>query len=97
MVAVVRQRVFTRAPWPDPSPTTCCTPRTAAEDRRRHRYARRGLLDVPDPRLAADRFVTLTFGVALDGLDSANAAEDTPVRPVVVEGVRTFLRAYRTL
>ncbi|MEW2221614.1 TetR/AcrR family transcriptional regulator [Streptomyces sp. NPDC006990] len=55
-----------------------------------------GLLDVPDPRLAADQFLALTFGVALDRLGSANAAEDARVRPLVVEGVRTFLRAYRT-
>ncbi|CAL9325293.1 TetR/AcrR family transcriptional regulator [Streptomyces sp. SudanB182_2057] len=55
-----------------------------------------GLLDVPDPRLAADQFIALTFGVALDRLGSANAAEDPRVRPLVIEGVRTFLRAYRT-
>ncbi|MFF6980909.1 TetR/AcrR family transcriptional regulator [Streptomyces sp. NPDC008343] len=55
-----------------------------------------GLLDVPDPRLAADQFIALTFGVALDRLGSANAAEDARVRPLIVEGVRTFLRAYRT-
>ncbi len=55
-----------------------------------------GLLDVPDPRLAADQFIALTFGVALDRLGSANAAEDPRVRPLIVAGVRTFLRAYRT-
>lgn len=55
-----------------------------------------GLLDVPDPRLAADQFIALTFGVALDRLGSANAKEDARVRPLVVEGVRTFLRAYRS-
>ncbi|GAA2613311.1 TetR/AcrR family transcriptional regulator [Streptomyces axinellae] len=55
-----------------------------------------GLLHVPDPRLAADQFIALTFGVALDRLGSANAVEDARVRPLVVEGVRTFLRAYRT-
>ncbi|MET8684581.1 TetR/AcrR family transcriptional regulator [Streptomyces sp. NPDC004732] len=55
-----------------------------------------GLLHVPDSRLAADQFIALTFGVALDRLGSANAVEDTRVRPLVVEGVRTFLRAYRT-
>ncbi|MFE5891148.1 TetR/AcrR family transcriptional regulator [Streptomyces sp. NPDC056462] len=54
------------------------------------------LLEVPDPRLAADQFIALTFGVALDRLGSANATEDARVRPLVVEGVRTFLRAYRT-
>ncbi|MEU0689538.1 TetR/AcrR family transcriptional regulator [Streptomyces uncialis] len=56
-----------------------------------------GLLHVPDPRLAADQFIALTFGVALNRLGSANAAEDARVRPLVVEGVRTFLRAYRTV
>ncbi|SCF87691.1 TetR/AcrR family transcriptional regulator, mexJK operon transcriptional repressor [Streptomyces sp. Ncost-T6T-2b] len=58
-------------------------------------FADAGLLDVPDPRLAADQFLTLALGVALDRLGSANAARDTRVRPLVVEGVRTFLRAYR--
>lgn len=60
-------------------------------------FAAEGLLEVPDPRLAADQFLALTFGVALDRLGSANAAEDPRVRPLVVEGVRTFLRAYRTV
>lgn len=54
-----------------------------------------GLLDVPDARLAADQFIALTFGVALDRFGSANPAEDSRVRPLIVEGVRTFLRAYR--
>ncbi|MEU6954219.1 TetR/AcrR family transcriptional regulator [Streptomyces sp. NPDC045714] len=58
-------------------------------------FAEAGLLDVPDARLAADQFLALTFGVALDRLGSANAAQDPRVRPLVVEGVRTFLRAYR--
>ena len=57
--------------------------------------ARAGLLDAPDPRLAADHFIALTFGVALNRLRSANAAENSRVRPVIVEGVRAFLRAYR--
>lgn len=54
-----------------------------------------GLLHVPDPHLAAAQFIALAFGVALDRLGSANAAEDARVQPLVVEGVRTFLRAYR--
>ncbi|MFF7731441.1 TetR family transcriptional regulator [Streptomyces sp. NPDC007984] len=58
-------------------------------------FAAAGLLDVPDARLAADQFIALTFGVALNRYGSANAAEDSRVRPLVVEGVRTFLRAYR--
>ncbi|MBF9133244.1 TetR/AcrR family transcriptional regulator [Plantactinospora sp. S1510] len=57
--------------------------------------ARAGLLHAPDPRLAADHFIALTFGVALNRLRSANAAEDTRVRPLIVEGVRAFLRAYQ--
>ncbi|OEV09685.1 TetR/AcrR family transcriptional regulator [Streptomyces nanshensis] len=59
-------------------------------------FGEAGLLDVPDSRLAADQFIALTFGVALDRLGSANAVEDARVRPLVVEGVRTFLRAYRS-
>lgn len=58
-------------------------------------FATAGLLDVPDARLAADQFIALTFGVALNRLGSANAVEDSRVRPLIVEGVRTFLRAYR--
>ncbi|MFF8964867.1 TetR/AcrR family transcriptional regulator C-terminal domain-containing protein [Streptomyces globisporus] len=58
-------------------------------------FADAGQLDVADPRLAADQFLASAFGVALDRLGSANAARDTRVRPLVVEGVRTFLRAYR--
>ncbi|MCX2734223.1 TetR/AcrR family transcriptional regulator [Saccharopolyspora sp. NFXS83] len=70
------------------------TPDEAVADRFKA-LAAAGLLEVPDPRLAADQFIALTFGVALDRLGSANAAEDSRVRPLVVEGVRTFLRAYR--
>ncbi|MGC4977094.1 TetR/AcrR family transcriptional regulator [Streptomyces sp. DT199] len=58
-------------------------------------FAAAGLLDVPDARLAADQFIALAFGVALNRYGSANAAEDPRVRPLVVEGVRTFLRAYQ--
>lgn len=54
-----------------------------------------GLLDIPDARLAADHFIALTFGVTINRLGSANAAEDTRVRPLILEGVRAFLRAYR--
>lgn len=58
--------------------------------------AEAGLLDVPDPRLAADHFIALTFGVTLSRLGSASAAKDSRVQPLIVEGVRAFLRAYRT-
>ncbi|MEV0109242.1 TetR/AcrR family transcriptional regulator [Nocardia sp. NPDC050799] len=59
-------------------------------------FAAAGLLDIPDPRLAVDQFLVLAFGVALNKFGSANAAEDPRVEPLVVEGVRTFLRAFRT-
>lgn len=55
-----------------------------------------GLLVVPDPRLAADHFLALTFGVAISRLGSANAVEDSRVRALIIEGIRAFLRAYRT-
>ncbi|MEW2448481.1 TetR/AcrR family transcriptional regulator [Streptomyces parvulus] len=58
-------------------------------------FAEAGLLDIPDARLAADQFIALTFNVPLNRYGSANAAEDSRVRPLLVEGVRTFLRAYR--
>lgn len=58
-------------------------------------FATAGLLDVTDARLAADQFIALTFGVAINRFGSANAVEDSRVRPLIVEGVRTFLRAYR--
>ncbi|MFF7489360.1 TetR/AcrR family transcriptional regulator C-terminal domain-containing protein [Streptomyces luteogriseus] len=58
-------------------------------------FAAAGLLGVPDARLAADRFIAPTFGVALDRFGSAHAARDSRVRPLVGEGVRTLLRAYR--
>lgn len=57
-------------------------------------FAAAGRLDVPDPRLAADQFIALVFGVALNRYGSANATEDPRVQPLIVEGVRTFLRAY---
>jgi TetR/AcrR family transcriptional repressor of mexJK operon len=59
--------------------------------------ARAGLLDVSDARLAADHFIALTFGVAISRLGSANAAGDARVRPLIVEGVRAFLRAYQSV
>jgi hypothetical protein len=55
-------------------------------------FAAAGLRDVLDPRPAADQFIALTFGVALSRVGSANAVEDTRVQPLLIEGVRTFLR-----
>jgi TetR/AcrR family transcriptional repressor of mexJK operon len=54
-----------------------------------------GLLVAPDPRLAADHLIALTFGVVLNRHGSTVIpAADERVRRLVVEGVRAFLRAY---
>lgn len=54
-----------------------------------------GLLEVPDARLAADHYIGLTFAATINRLGTANAAADSRVRPLIVAGVRAFLRAYR--
>ncbi|GAA1486615.1 TetR/AcrR family transcriptional regulator [Brachybacterium fresconis] len=54
-----------------------------------------GLLEISDPRLAADHFIGLTFAATINRLGIANATEDDRFRPLVIEGVRAFLRAYR--
>ncbi|BCY10615.1 TetR/AcrR family transcriptional regulator [Actinoplanes sp. L3-i22] len=55
-----------------------------------------GLLVAPDPRLAADHLIALTFGVVLNrhGSTVIPDAGDEGVRNLVIEGVRAFLRAY---
>lgn len=54
----------------------------------------RGLLRAPDPRLAADHLIALTFGVVLNRHGVTLITLDDRVRHLVVEGVRAFLRAY---
>lgn len=54
-----------------------------------------GMLEVPDPRLAADHYIGLTFSATRNRLGTTNAAEDDRVEDLVTEGVRAFLRAYR--
>lgn len=49
------------------------------------------LLEIPDGGLAADHFITPTFGVTIN--KSANAAKNPGVRPLVVRDVRAFLRS----
>lgn len=56
---------------------------------------RAGLLEVPDARLAAEHLIALTFSVAHNRLRTTSTAEDPRVGPLIVEGVRAFLRAYR--
>lgn len=59
-------------------------------------FARAGLLEVPNARLAADHFIALTLLLVVNTLGSAIAKDDARVRVIVVEGVRAFLRAYAT-
>jgi TetR/AcrR family transcriptional regulator, mexJK operon transcriptional repressor len=59
--------------------------------------AEAGLLEAPDPRLAADHLIALTFAVVLNRHGSTVIpAADEQVRHLVTEGVRAFLRAYAT-
>jgi TetR/AcrR family transcriptional regulator, mexJK operon transcriptional repressor len=59
-------------------------------------FARAGRLEAPAPRLAADHFVALTLLLVINKLGSSFARDDARVRPILVEGVRAFLRAYAT-
>jgi len=55
---------------------------------------RQGLLDVPDPRTAADHFIALTFMMAYRAPRAAGELDEATVRRIVENGVRAFLRAY---
>jgi TetR/AcrR family transcriptional repressor of mexJK operon len=57
--------------------------------------AEAGLLEVQDPRLAADHFIALTFGVVGNRLGMTGVAVDRGAKPLLVAGVQAFLRAYR--
>jgi len=68
---------------------------SAPEEAIAERFAelgRLGLLEVPDPRLAADHFVALTFSAAFDDMRRMDVTAE--VEHKIVEGVRAFLRAY---
>ena len=55
--------------------------------------SRVGLLDAPNPRLAADHFIALTIGMTRRSGNSPRLEGDE-ARQVIVDGVRAFLRAY---
>ena len=55
---------------------------------------RLGLLDAPEPRLAADHLVALTFKPAIPGRGATSDDADPGIDRMIVEGVRAFLRAY---
>lgn len=54
-----------------------------------------GHLNTPDPRLAADHFVALTFLLALDSVEPG-AESSARVDRVITRGVPAFVRAYAT-
>ncbi|AGL15199.1 TetR/AcrR family transcriptional regulator [Actinoplanes sp. N902-109] len=57
--------------------------------------AERGWLEVPDPRLAADHFIMLTFGVVSNRFGATGTTVSDEAGQLLVAGVQTFLRAYR--
>jgi TetR/AcrR family transcriptional repressor of mexJK operon len=57
-------------------------------------FGRAGLLEVPDPLLAADHFVALTFMLAQNKLGPALGSGRADGEQLLVAGVRAFLRAY---
>lgn len=70
---------------------------SAPEDALAERFAaltRDGLLDAPNPRLAADHFVALTFLLALDNVIPGAAVDEARVEQAIRDGVPAFLRAY---
>jgi TetR/AcrR family transcriptional repressor of mexJK operon len=70
---------------------------TAPEDAIAERFAEfghRGLLEVPDPRLAADHFVALAFLGVTNRAKANQPLDEASTRQSVVDGVRAFLRAY---
>lgn len=70
---------------------------TAPEDAIAERFGefgRRGLLEVPDPRLAADHFVALAFLGATNRAKANQPVDEASAHQSIVDGVRAFLRAY---
>jgi TetR/AcrR family transcriptional regulator, mexJK operon transcriptional repressor len=53
-----------------------------------------GLLDAPDPRLAADHFNALTTLLAYNDQPDPASADRDRVRRTMLDGVRVFMRAY---
>ncbi|GAA4180042.1 TetR/AcrR family transcriptional regulator [Gryllotalpicola koreensis] len=67
-------------------------PEEALAERLAH-FARAGLLNAPDPRLAADHFNGLTTLLAVN-LPASARNDATRIRQVMVDGAHAFMRAY---
>jgi TetR/AcrR family transcriptional repressor of mexJK operon len=74
--------------WSAPEPEEAVAERFAD-------FGRRGLLEVPNPRLAADHFVALTLSPSTHSLGRAITPNDADTDQMIIDGVRAFLRAYR--
>lgn len=57
-------------------------------------FERRGLLSVPDARIAADHFVALAFSALFNNARPGAQPESEHMSHMIREGVRAFLRAY---
>lgn len=54
----------------------------------------KGLLNLPDPRLATEHFFALTFLLAFSKLWPSYIEDSTMIKRTVVDGVQAFLRIY---
>ncbi len=59
-------------------------------------FAAIGLLDVDDPRLAADHFGALTILLAYNKQPVPAKADPNRIRQIMVDGAHAFMRAYAT-
>jgi TetR/AcrR family transcriptional regulator, mexJK operon transcriptional repressor len=67
------------------------------EDKIAERFAEfhsHGRLEAPRPRVAADHFIALALGIALEKQRDAPHGDPAVISETVVDGVRAFLRAY---
>jgi TetR/AcrR family transcriptional regulator, mexJK operon transcriptional repressor len=70
-------------------------PEEAIAERLAH-FTQLGLLDAPDPRLAADHFNALTTLLAYSNQPDRAQADLDRVRQTMIDGVHAFVRAYQT-
>lgn len=83
-----------RAEIPDrENPSLSTAPEAAIAERLAH-FDDTGLLDVPDPLLAADHFNALTMLLAYSNQSNPARADADQVRSSMTAGVHAFMRAY---
>ncbi|GIO84989.1 hypothetical protein J25TS5_19210 [Paenibacillus faecis] len=62
--------------------------------RRFTEFGQKGLLDVPDPKMAAKHFAALTSLLAFNQPRKIGTLEEEQTKRIITEGVRVFLCAY---